>query len=410
MDLPATPSASNRCTPKLREGTPNPPSSQACRLVQDDEDADGQRPPPTEGQPFKAQHPQPAGQDDPGGGSVQGSARTLPEATPISSLSAKLLKARLIEHGIDVRGCTEKSELDDLWVTYDGLRQKPLSELRERCAAVGELGRKVALSGTVDECARFLCSPEKCSLQQCGPPQGGSHVNVGGSSSSGAGIHSKSCARGRTATAEILRILRLKKNAYRSLSDWGIAVLNCGRLQHQHAFRELMRTLHPDRIGASSDASKAIELVKEAKEACERASLHAPAPSPPVNLTASHLCREPGRRRILIKWGAAPGTLGFEAAPIKRYIVQVFDPAFGRAIKIADLESDYSEELRRFVPVEELRSYVLDEEHLQKMPSVFRQSSVKVQIAAASDAGQSAWVAIQIPLPSTHASRMPKHR
>lgn len=396
MDPPSTPPPSHRCSGKSPECTPTPPSSQASRRSQDEGYVGPRpRPPPTD-----------SGADR--GPSIP--PKPKPHVpTPVPVCSVKDLKSRLIEHGVDVTGCMERSELECLWATYDDLRQKPLSELRERCAAVGEHGRRIAHGGSVDECARFLCSPNKSRLPSVAV-QGGSPLCGGGSSSSTAGGHTNNISRERTASAEIARILRLRKNAYRSMSEWGAAVLNCGRLQHHHAFRELMRILHPDRIGSSSDASTAIELVKEARAHCERASLRAEPPCPPKNLTASMLCGEPGRRRILIEWGAAPGSLGCESAPIKRYIVQVHDPAYGRAIKIAVLESDYSEELRRFVPVEELRSYVLDEQHLRKMPSVFQQQSITVQIAAASEAGQSGWAVLQMPLLSIPRPRKSQHR
>ena len=49
------------------------------------------------------------------------------------------------------------------------------------------------------------------------------------------------------------------------------------------------------------------------------------------------------------------------AAPVQKYIVAVFDPAYGKALTVAVLEPDYCEELKRFVPVEEICSYVLVE-------------------------------------------------
>jgi len=83
---------------------------------------------------------------------------------------------------------------------------------------------------------------------------------------------------------------------------------------------------------------------------------------------------------------------------VRRYVVAAFDPAYGRALTITVLEPDYSEELRRFVSMEELTSYVLAEEDLQKMPKLWTQSAISVQVAAANEAGQSQWATLQVPL------------
>jgi len=62
------------------------------------------------------------------------------------------------------------------------------------------------------------------------------------------------------------------------------------------------------------------------------------------------------------------------------------------------LEPDYSEELRSFVAIEDLTSYVMAEEDLQKMPKLWTQSALQVQVAAANEAGQSKWTTLKIPL------------
>merc|ERR1719287_230068 len=81
------------------------------------------------------------------------------------------------------------------------------------------------------------------------------------------------------------------------------------------------------------------------------------------------------------------------------------DPAYGRALTIAVLEPDYSEELRRFVSVEDLNSFVLAEEELQKMPALWQQANVTVQVAAANDTGQSPWATLQVSLATGMAVR-----
>lgn len=79
-------------------------------------------------------------------------------------------------------------------------------------------------------------------------------------------------------------------------------------------------------------------------------------------------------------------------------MVAITDPSYGRAITVANLEPDYNEELKRFVPLEEIRSYVLAEEELYKIPSFFKQSIAVVQVAAANDQGQSPWAALRVRL------------
>lgn len=321
------------------------------------------------------------------------------------------MKERLLHHGIDIRGCTERSELEALWGRYRSLCCTHLYKLQERCAATMEdRGRRLAAMGTVAECAAFLCT--RGQRASSAPPASGEAVPrpaaacVSAAGPTGAGdarAPNEDAVRGRTAAAEIVRILRLRKEAYRSVCDWGFAVLNCGPLQHQRAFRELMRILHPDRIGDIPGASTALEMLKEARGCCERASSRVQPPLTPIRLTAKEICQEPGRRQILVEWGLHPGALGTEAGPVKRYIIHVFDPAYGRALKVAVLEPDYNEELRRFVPVEELRSYLLDEQNLQKMPTVFQQTTITVQVAAANDAGQSEWAVLRVPLRSARA-------
>lgn len=389
--LPATPPPSQRPSGDSPDGTPTPRSSQASRRSHDQEHAN--------------QRSELPGSPDVGDGAGGFSASEGLHAPPtepgtlktIATESVKELKARLIEHGIDVRGCMERSELEALWNQYARLCSEKLPELRERCAAMGDCGLRLPRRSTVEECARFLCTQSRCAWPS--PSAVGTSWCVGASPPAPAVRASdEGSARERAAAAEIARILPLRKDAYRTLSDWGAAVLRCGRLQHSHAFRELMRVLHPDRIGASRGAAEALEMVKEARAHCERACVQVRAPCAPPNLTARELCREPGRRRILVEWGAGSQAPRAMAAPVKRYIISVFDPAYGRALKVAVLEPDYSEELRRFVPLEELRSYILDEQHLRKMPTVFQQASVTVQVAAANEAGQSEWAVLQVPL------------
>jgi len=205
-------------------------------------------------------------------------------------------------------------------------------------------------------------------------------------------------SREREATEEVLRILPLRKEAYRSTADWGFAVLAVASGDEatvQRSYRTLMRKLHPDKVTQSDKVEKAIEMIREAKDACERSLSRIEPPRPPRGLRYDVLESRPGLRRYQLRWHAPEGR---ETAPVSRYLVAALDPAYGKALTITVLEPDYSEELKRFVSVEELTSFVLAEENLQKMPSLWKQPRATVQVAAANEAGQSAWAKIEIHL------------
>lgn len=185
-----------------------------------------------------------------------------------------------------------------------------------------------------------------------------------------------------------------------SVSAWGFAVLAVSPCTQelsavQRAYRTLMKKLHPDKVQHSDLVSKALEAMKDAKEACERRLSKESAPGIPRRLSFTVLCTTPNRRRYELHWSSPPDN---ERAPVRRYVVAVFDPAYGRALNVATLEPDYSDELKRFVSVQELGTFTLSEEDLQKMPTVWRQSAVTVQVAAANDSGQSSWATLQVPL------------
>jgi len=213
---------------------------------------------------------------------------------------------------------------------------------------------------------------------------------------------------------EVSRILRLAREAIDlRAAPWHFAVLqlkpwNATPAAVQHAYRGLMRQLHPDRAGQLLGAGEAIERLRQAKVECERALAHEEPPSTPSCLTARVTCSEPGRRRVRLDW-AAPTELAIpqQAPPVKSYVVAVFDPDYGKALTVAVLEPDYNEDLHRYVPIEELCSFVLDEEELQKMPGLFRQPSATVQVAAVNRSGQSPWATANVSLVNlTPASQM----
>jgi len=192
--------------------------------------------------------------------------------------------------------------------------------------------------------------------------------------------------------------ISIRRASFSTVSAWGFAVLAVQSrdiVAVQRGYRGLMKKLHPDKVQTSASVSSALDMIKEAKDACERSLSRQVAPGMPRRMSLSILCSQPGRRRYRLSW-AAP--VENESAPVRRYIVAALDPAYGKALNIAVLEPDYDEEKRRFVSVGELGTYVLAEEDLQKMPSLWRQNAATIQVAAANESGQSSWAILQVPL------------
>jgi len=303
----------------------------------------------------------------------------------------KELKALLAASGLDIGGCVEKADLEALLRSFETTRQRPLEELQESCAAGG--GGRPA---TKDECARYLLSSglgrRRPTTAPTPSPTASTKVPEDASATS-------SARNGNLAVEEeVNQLLLLRRDGFPDAAAWGFAFL---RVQTQDVatvqqrYRAMMRMLHPDKVGHLPRVAKAVELLREAKELCERKLSRTVAPGQPRDLGSTTLCSEPGRRRYKLQWLAPEERDG---APVHRYVVSVVDPAYGRALTVTVLEPDYSEELRRYIPIAELGSYVLAEEELQKMPSVFQQKVATVQVVAANDAGQSASATVKVPL------------
>jgi hypothetical protein len=210
--------------------------------------------------------------------------------------------------------------------------------------------------------------------------------------------------RESAAYAEVQRIWGLRKGAYRYPAAWGYAVLNVevkNVASVQTAYRKLMQKLHPDKVGHLPQIEKTIEVIREAKEFCEKSLSKQVPPGGLRSLRYTTLCSTKGNRRFKLQWSAPAEK---EGAPVQRYMVNAFDPAYGKAITITILEPDYSEELRRYVSLEELTSYTLAEQELTKMPSLFQQKVAKLQVAACNDAGTGPWAFLQIPMGGAGAS------
>lgn len=319
------------------------------------------------------------------------------------SKSIKELKCLLEAKGINFATCVEKADLEALWSKFEMWTKRPLAELQALSEESG--GRSFS---TVEECARFLClSRGKVAKQipagRTATPQPTQTRTPTAPARPVLSANKPAVEAGITETdiqREVSRILPLRRELFGSVALWGFKVLEVSpSLQDmstvQRAYRALMRKLHPDRAGGLVEAAKAVEMVREAKEACERSLSKQEPPSVPRFLRSEMLCATAGHRRIKLCWNAPPERA---SAPVRRYIVAAFDPAYGKALTITVLEPDYSEDLRRFVSVEELTSHVLSEEDLQKMPQLWRQSHATLQVAAANEAGQSQWATLQVPL------------
>jgi len=319
---------------------------------------------------------------------------TASVGTSASDLSVKELKGLLAEHRIDFSRCVEKADLRALWNRFEILRQRPLQELQDSCAARGAR----PLPQTANECAARLLAEDTA-------PVAASDVAGLERSASSTSVVTEDVApsadvanREMEAKKEVNRISSLRRESFPSSAAWGYAVLSVTTkdlASVQRGYRSLMKKLHPDKVQHTGPVSKAVEACREAKEACERGLSRQDLPGQPRHLSFKAECLTPGQRQFRINW--QPPVVR-ESTPVRRYIVAAFDPAYGKALTVAVLEPDYSEELRRFVSVEELGSYVLSERELTKMPKLWQQTFATIQVAAANEAGQSSWASLQVAL------------
>lgn len=261
---------------------------------------------------------------------------------------------------------------------------------------------------TVEECMEFLKTPPEFPRKK--RARGSRGVDAENAANDAAVKEQDEAARraaeaalrDEEAAREAARILALRSQDFNSRVDWAFAVLDTtadGAARDpavvQRCFRGLMRKMHPDKVGQSSDLARAVELLREAKDVGQKHVLEVKRPGPPHAFQAATLCSVPGKRRIRLQWSPPVDQM---LAPIHRYVVRVIDPVCGHALKIAVLEPDYREDLRRFVSVEELATYVLAEEELFKIPGLWKQPTATVQVAAANEAGESPWAVFKVPL------------
>lgn len=331
-------------------------------------------------------------------------------------LSVKELKEQLAGHGVDCIGCVEKADLQSLWDRFETLCQKSLEELQASVAAASPNSNSACRSA--EACAAFLLNrpsdtgrhpqpaaqvpsprPDPVARTPAPAPAAARAASCSDFDSpfDAAGSVDNSLSRDQEAAKEVSRIESLVSRR-RYITNWEFAVLAVQTrdlASVQRAYRGLMKKLHPDKVQQTAAVAQAIETLKEAKDACERCLSKQQPPGAPKKLSFTPLCTVPGRRRYELHWQPPESR---DLAPVQRYIVAALDPAYGKALTIAVLEPDYSEEKRRFVGIEELGTYILAEEELQKMPSLWRQSAATMQVAAANDAGQSSWSIVHVSL------------
>eukprot|EP00929_Paragymnodinium_shiwhaense_P076139 TRINITY_DN39085_c0_g1_i1.p1 TRINITY_DN39085_c0_g1~~TRINITY_DN39085_c0_g1_i1.p1 ORF type:complete len:652 (-),score=143.71 TRINITY_DN39085_c0_g1_i1:136-2091(-) len=273
--------------------------------------------------------------------------------------------------------CTQE-EMRTLLEKFNQVRMRPLRTLRALCYKMPS-----AAIADADTCAKFLLRP---------------------ATNKEVASEAPASASGNLEASLAARMLALDPRGFSSRTAWAFSLLSLESMEEpsdagevQRTYRLFMRQLHPDRVGSCKAAAKALELLREAKVLCEQAlSTIRPPPRPPR--ISAHLRPHGARgaasvasagRCIDVTWDA-PGQL--QDAPIRRYIVAALDRGYGRSINLAVLEPDYCDKVGRFVPIEELRSYCISEAALGRLAAgLFQQRQLLLQVAAANEAGQSAW-------------------
>merc|ERR1712224_581851 len=87
------------------------------------------------------------------------------------------------------------------------------------------------------------------------------------------------------------RVNAVRKEALLSKVEWAFAVLEkpVRDVQSvQKAYRNLMKSLHPDKAGSLPQVAAAVELVREAKDLSERSLRRQDPPDRPTGLSCKH--------------------------------------------------------------------------------------------------------------------------
>lgn len=177
-------------------------------------------------------------------------------------------------------------------------------------------------------------------------------------------------------TKEVVRVLAFERSAFPSLVDWAFAVLGVRVAERtlpnvQRCYRSLMKKLHPDKATQSRPVVDTVEKIHEARAICERSLCRDEVPGPPRALSVLVHCLKVGERRLLLRWMAPERQ---EQGPVQRYIVAAADPTGSSRppIRLSTLEPDYSQELGRYVNLEELGTFELREEDFAaRVPGLF---------------------------------------
>jgi len=209
--------------------------------------------------------------------------------------------------------------------------------------------------------------------------------------------------RREEAMKEVMRVLAFERSTFPSIVDWAFAVLGVSVTEHtltsvQRCYRALMKKLHPDKAAQSRPVVETVEIIQEAKAICERSLCRHEVPGAPRELSVVARCLKAGQRRLLLRWMAPERQ---EQGPVQRYIVAAADPsgASQLPIRLSTLEPDYSQELGRYITLDELGTFELTEEESgHRVPGLFQQTSLTLMVAAASKVGQSRWAAVTVDL------------
>jgi hypothetical protein len=339
------------------------------------------------------------------------------------------MEHELTEAGIDCSECVDLSDLTALWSHFTQLQAKTLLELQNLCEAVGGDAYR-----TTSECVLFLMFGSEPSLQPAEdttaePPCANSCPTKELESSPDLKPRalyqcllderspSKQGGKAAAALEVARRINDFEEDDFASNVDWGFAVLELPTtgqdiVSVHKAYRCLMRVMHPDRAGSPPEVVGAIELVRKAKDICDRFFRQRTPPARPTMLSCTHLCRDVGSRKFRVQW--KPPESHF-SAPVHRYIVAVFDPSYGKPLVVGTLEPDYSQEQKRYLAYNdpELCNYVISEQELRKMPSLFQKDIITVHVAAGNNEGQSEWSILKVknglrkPASAIHSSGRP---
>eukprot|EP00397_Hematodinium_sp_SG-2012_P005646 GEMP01005668.1.p1 GENE.GEMP01005668.1~~GEMP01005668.1.p1 ORF type:complete len:570 (+),score=110.97 GEMP01005668.1:81-1790(+) len=321
----------------------------------------------------------------------------LPEA-PSSSASISTLKEYFTQLGVEYRHrAFERTDLLQLLTEVTTTLAKPLEELRTTAKLH---------AGTAVECLQVILNPaakkrESLPAHPSAPSVPNTRrLSEGGKQQDGG----NAAANPLSGLQEAQRICRAREGGY----HWCYTVLNlkynATQEEVQRQFRYYMKLLHPDKFLNSMPTlvSQALEKVKRAKKDIETElnRRNVKLPGPVRSLAWQLVNGMRGYRTILLKWDHPGGH-------VDKYTIQVLDPSYGRFLNICVLEPDYYEDRQKFVSIEELNEYTIDEKKLEKMAHLFECTEcVEFQVAAHNSGGIGPYISLKVDMSGkTYASR-----